>query len=106
MHISQELHFNNLFALSFAGIAPSTINIKRKMLGLKTTHFAQWLFGKQLPDFIISFDVCYRIGTGRFANRILIHHLNIRDAWSIARNLIHQACLIHDSSIHFLQRSV
>jgi hypothetical protein len=43
VNIGKELHFNNFFAFTFAGIATATIHIKRKMFWLKTTHLAERL---------------------------------------------------------------
>ena len=63
MHICQKLHFYNLFAFTFAGIAPATIYIKRKMFGLKAPYFTHGLFAVQVSYFIVSFYVSNRVTT-------------------------------------------
>ena len=39
MYIGKELHFNNSLAFTFAGVASTTVDVERKMLGLKAANF-------------------------------------------------------------------
>ena len=61
VNISQELHFDSLFTLAFAGIATPSINIEGKMLGEISPDLAQWLIGIEVPHAIPGLDIGNRI---------------------------------------------
>ena len=56
------------------------------MFWLKTTHFTQWLFAKQLPYFIIRFYISNRIASRGFTDWVLIYHFYLRNAIYISCN--------------------
>src|SRR5258705_355093 len=106
MNISEELHFNNLLSFPFAGIASSAIHIKRKMFGLKATHFAQRLFGKKVSYLIIGFYISDRIAPGRFSDRVLINQFDLRYAFNIAGYCFMKTHLVPKLTLYLLQTGI
>src|SRR3954453_10602954 len=86
MHVCQELHFHYLFPFSLACIAPASVHIKRKMLGLKAPHLTQRLLAVQLPDLIVCLDISNGIAAGGFTYWVLIHHFYLRKGIYISLN--------------------
>jgi hypothetical protein len=72
VHIGHELHFDRYFAFSLAFLTSAPFDVKREVRGLKTGKFGTLLLGEQLADFIIYFQVCYRVRPGGLADGILI----------------------------------
>ena len=82
--IGHELHFyrNGTFTLTF--FASSAFRVEREVSGRVSQLLGQRLVGIQLADFIVSLDVCDRIASGGFADRVLVDELNVLDHLDVA----------------------
>src|SRR3989338_2049979 len=76
INVSEKLHFQFLESRSETGLTASARHIEREISRRKSHPLRLRRSRKNLSDFIISFDVSDRIGSGGFTDRLLIQQSN------------------------------
>ncbi len=70
--IGHELHLDGDFPFPLALLTSATFGIEREIGRCEAHLLGTLLCGKQCPYLIVCLEVCGRIGTRRFANRVLV----------------------------------
>ena len=61
MYIGKKLHLDHLFTFTLTRITTASVDVKRKVLGLKAAHLTKCLPRIKIANLIISLDIGYRI---------------------------------------------
>ena len=82
--VGHELHLHCDGSVAFALFAASALVVKAKIACRIAHLLGQWLICPELTDFVVCFDVGYRIRTGGLTDGVLIDKLHVAQVAQVA----------------------